>query len=47
MAYNRPPIDEGENLLDAAKLGAKSTTDVFEHKQAYKKLKFIMRIWSE
>jgi hypothetical protein len=47
MVNNRPPVDEAGNFLDAAKVGANSTIEVFEHKRGSKKLEFLKTIWSQ
>jgi hypothetical protein len=47
MVNNRPPVDEVGNFLDATKVGANSTIEVFEHKRGSKKLEYIKTIWSE
>jgi hypothetical protein len=47
MVNNRPPVDEAGNFLGAAKVGANSTIEVFEHKRGSKKLEYIKTIWSE
>jgi hypothetical protein len=47
MVNNRPPVDEAGNNLDASKVGANATIEVFEHKRGSKKLEFIKTIWSE
>jgi hypothetical protein len=47
MVNNRPAVDESGNFLDAPKVGANATIEVFEHKRGSKKLEFIKTIWSE
>ena len=47
MVNNRPPIDEAGNFLDAKKVGANATIEVFEHKRGSKKLEFAKTIWNE
>lgn len=47
MVNNRPAVDEAGNFLDASKVGANATIEVFEHKRGSKKLEFVKTIWSE
>ena len=47
MVNNRPAVDEAGNFLDASKVGANATIEVFEHEQGSGTLEFIKTIWSE
>jgi hypothetical protein len=47
MVNNRPAVDDAGAFLDASKVGANSTIEIFEHKRGSKKLEFVKTIWSE
>jgi len=47
LINNRPPIDSDGNPLDATKVGANSTIEVFEHTIGSKTLEFVKTIFSD
>jgi hypothetical protein len=47
MINHRPPVNEAGNFLDASKVGANSTIEVFEHVTGSKELDYVKTIWSE
>ncbi|CAD6446020.1 64a09973-e2d6-4bbb-8aa8-b92e3e829c5b [Sclerotinia trifoliorum] len=44
MINHRPPVDESENFLDATKLGANSTVEVFDLVPGSKNLEFVKTV---
>jgi hypothetical protein len=47
MVNNRPAVDQEGNFLDAAKVGANCTIEVFEHIRGSKNLEFIKTIHND
>jgi hypothetical protein len=47
LINHRPPVDSDGKLLDASKVGANSTIEVFEHTIGSKTLEFVKTIFSD
>lgn len=47
MVNHRPPVDENGAFLDAVKLGANSTIEVFDLKRGEKSMKHVKTVWDK